>query len=63
MKPDSKCLKCGGVMEEGFVKSEGGYVGNQKWGTESNWRGNMKEGKDVITHRCKNCGYLESYAN
>ena len=57
------CPKCKEEMDEGLVKCEGGYVGYQKWGIKITWIGNMKDGKDVITYRCKSCGYLESYAN
>ena len=49
-------------MEEGFVKSDGAYVGMQKWGKKVNWIGLMKDGAGVKTLKCKKCGYLESYA-
>lgn len=57
-----KCPKCGGEMDEGIVKPDGGYVGRQKWGKEVNWRGMVKDGLTVKTFKCKTCGYLESYA-
>jgi lipopolysaccharide biosynthesis regulator YciM len=57
-------------MEEGFVKDESqGAVYTSKWvegaPEESFWTGTKTRGKKVvqiITYRCAECGYLESYA-
>ncbi len=57
-----ECPKCSSEMEEGMARPNGAYVGTAKWGKGINWVGNMKNGLDVITYRCKKCGYLESYA-
>ncbi len=58
-----KCPKCSGEMEEGFVKGFGDSNVRNKWGKDGlNWRGRVKNGKDIIVYRCKSCGYLEDYA-
>ncbi len=57
-----KCAKCNGEMEEGMVKGSSGHDAGQKWGKEINWRGRVKNGKDIVVYRCTSCGYLESYA-
>ena len=62
MEETRRCPKCDGELEKGFIKTEGGYCGMQKWGKEVNWRGRVKGGLDVSSYRCKSCGYLEMYA-
>jgi predicted nucleic-acid-binding Zn-ribbon protein len=60
-----KCPKCNGNMEQGLIKSDGGYAGDLKWGkpdSVSGWTGKVKDGKKIVTYRCQNCGYLECYA-
>ena len=64
------CPKCEGIMEEGFFldKTHGGYA-SVKWvegePRRSIWTG-LKIGDQrklcIITYRCLDCGYLESYA-
>jgi predicted RNA-binding Zn-ribbon protein involved in translation (DUF1610 family) len=57
---DKKCPKCGGEFEEGYeIDSE-----PIAWAPKE---GNILEKaltkrKNKISYRCKNCGYLESYA-
>jgi hypothetical protein len=57
-----KCAKCEGEMEEGILKPKGGAP-TLEWGSNVNWTGvGVKNATDVTTYKCKNCGYLESYA-
>ncbi len=68
------CPKCAGAMEEGFLpdQSEGFYVPHWQPGSPEPVRflggnvGTFKVNKDqwrpVITYRCTQCGFLESYA-
>ena len=64
------CPRCSGSMEIGFVVDEGyGTRTVAKWVAgepeRSMWTGVKLRGKakqDVVTYRCKRCGYLESYA-
>jgi uncharacterized Zn finger protein len=64
------CPRCSGSMEVGFVVDEGyGTRTVEKWVAgepeRSMWTGLKLRGKakqDVVTYRCKRCGYLESYA-
>ena len=57
-------------MESGYILDEGyGTRTVAKWVAgepeRSIWRGLKLRGKaphDVVTYRCKGCGYLESYA-
>ena len=64
------CPRCSGSMEVGFVVDEGyGTRTVAKWVAgepeKSMWTGLKLRGKakqDVVTYRCKRCGYLESYA-
>lgn len=65
------CSKCGGEMEPGFVLDKGdpGYVLSPEWAKgpieKSFWFGVKVEGRErhpIITYRCVQCGFLESYA-
>ena len=63
-----RCCKCGGEMEQGFVRdaATGGFLVSHwvKGVPESSfWRG-TKSGQllPIGTFRCSLCGYLESYA-
>jgi len=61
-----KCPKCGGCMQEGFLiesklpvrwiagKPEKSVLGGTK--------ASGKEHRQIETHRCVECGFLESYA-
>ena len=57
-----KCPKCGEEMEWGRVAGDHG----NRWFEEGSIIGNLQNlsimGLMIITSRCKNCGYLESYA-
>lgn len=59
-----KCTKCDGEMEEGFILSP--QAGRWKKGKPTSinkWLGGLIFRSVWITvYRCKNCGYLESYA-
>jgi predicted nucleic-acid-binding Zn-ribbon protein len=71
MLPESvSCLRCKTTMEHGFI-ADSTYGGNvqEKWSPgppqTSIWRGlkiDNEQAHRVITFRCPNCGYLESYA-
>jgi hypothetical protein len=64
------CPRCSGSMESGYILDEGygtRTVGQWVAGEpeRSMWTGLKLRGKvkqDVVTYRCKRCGYLESYA-
>jgi len=60
-----KCPKCGGEMEEGFLKGIRPDDGNIQWGklgVKPNFNNQLKDGIDIKSCKCKNCGYLENYA-
>ena len=65
------CLRCKGVMEQGFVPDKGDAFipGIQTWveglPEQSIWTGIKMKGRRVIpvtTFRCTMCGFLESHA-
>jgi DNA-directed RNA polymerase subunit RPC12/RpoP len=63
---NNKCPKCGGEMEEGMIadgNSVGGYSIPQ-WGTGVNGViiKTVDNAHKVKSFRCKNCGFLESFA-
>lgn len=70
--PAKSCDKCTGVMEKGFVADytgEGDLSAIQNIWVEGNyekgWFGAKFKGKKkfiVSSYRCKNCGFLESFA-
>ena len=72
MPPDrSRCSECAGAMEPGYIPdfADSGIL-MQRWfpGTpKTHWRKGLKvDGnacRSVETDRCKNCGFLKSYAN
>ena len=62
------CIKCGGIMEEGFIVDNDRYPQVSKWviGVPSmRLFGTVKADRQdqfrVRTFACMNCGYLESY--
>ena len=61
-----KCPKCGEEMEEALIadRGHGSFSIKQQWGSNLQLGGfaGVKNRRDVKTYRCKNCGYLESYA-
>jgi hypothetical protein len=66
-----QCSKCNSEMEEGFLleKGDGPLLSPETWvagkPTESFISGLNLKNKviyEVVTFRCKTCGYLESYA-
>ena len=64
------CPRCSGQMEAGFTVDEGhGTRSVPKWvegePVKSIWTGLRLRGREkfeVVTYRCRRCGYLESYA-
>lgn len=71
IQPVINCVKCEGLMEEGFIVDRGDYeyktVNTWVEGkpVKSFWSGIKVDDKQQIkvrTFRCANCGYLESYA-
>jgi hypothetical protein len=67
-----ECLRCGGPMEQGFVADKAHYSvpETQNWvegvPERTFWSGIKLKGKEVLpvmSFRCEQCGYLESYAN
>jgi predicted nucleic-acid-binding Zn-ribbon protein len=64
------CIRCHSRMEAGFIPDIGEGMRQQQWAPGSPhpsfWTGLKIENQDevvpVITYRCPNCGYLESYA-
>ena len=66
------CPKCDGMMEEGFILDRGHFnaAAVSEWiegAPESSfWTGLKTGGREkfqVMTYRCADCGYLESYAH
>jgi hypothetical protein len=66
-----KCVKCAGVMEEGFVPDFGHYeyVRPLKWiegkPEKTFWKGTKVEDRrdaNISAYRCRECGYVELYA-
>ena len=55
-----KCPKCKGEMEEGEESAVN--AGIIYWCLGHNLLQVPKKRKDKISYRCKECGYLESYA-
>jgi predicted nucleic-acid-binding Zn-ribbon protein len=64
MNTDNKCPKCSGEFEEGIIASFTGMLSNEvKWGTGiSKITGALENQQSIKNYRCKNCGYLENYA-
>jgi hypothetical protein len=65
MEEPSKCSKCNGNMEKGYLMDQTHIMsGPQKWakhGTSSMEIGS-KDTKRIISYRCKSCGFLENFA-
>jgi len=70
-KTSSKCPKCGGAMEEGYVaRPWATYAGQpERWvrgraPVEADFRlsGKSAKARTVVSWRCSDCGFLESYA-
>ena len=71
MDQNTTCPKCGGGLEEGFIRDATGakisvpptwYKGSTQ---QSFWEGVKTSGLShyqIRTYRCKQCGFLESYA-
>jgi len=64
MDKNRKCPVCKGEFEDGFLADSGAYGGimtkSLDWAKKT---GLLTEGnRKIISFRCKNCGYLESYA-
>ena len=66
-----KCIRCAGLMEEGFILDRGHYNAKMvnTWvegePVKSFWSGiktNDRQCFEVRTFRCPQCGYLENYA-
>ena len=71
MSQPIECIRCHARMEIGFLidATQNGFL-QQSWcsgiPTRSFWTGLKLKKRDVVpvvTHRCPNCGFLESYAN
>ena len=70
MARSRECPKCGGAMAEGFVVDKtdsGARVPGWVEGKpqKSVWTGLKLRGKprlEIVTWRCRRCGFLESYA-
>jgi len=72
MTQPMRCMKCGGPMEEGFVRDltsgsttalQSAWIGGKP--QRSLWVGIVAKGREqfpVVAYRCEGCGYLESYA-
>ena len=66
-----KCIRCEGLMEEGFILDRGHYNAKMvnTWvegePVKSFWSGiktSDRQRFEVKTFRCTECGYLENYA-
>ncbi len=66
----NKCPKCNGEMEDGYTHdSQNAWVDfitkKTKWvkgGSGMRIGLDINSKIDITTYRCKNCGFLESYA-
>jgi hypothetical protein len=63
------CLRCGGVLELGYViEKTSSYGDTESWvegEPESNWLGKKLDGRRVLpvtSHRCVECGQLAFFA-
>lgn len=72
-KPTS-CAKCGGAMETGFVPGPALYLvmpllavewapGRPQTPAKFGTKGPSRRNRVITAWRCKDCGFLESYAN
>jgi predicted nucleic-acid-binding Zn-ribbon protein len=62
---DKKCIKCNGIMEKGLVPDQEGGLSaytSPKWTKKVKLFFWLEDSSNIITYRCKSCGYLESYA-
>jgi hypothetical protein len=64
-----QCPKCGGSFEEGLIADQhyGDEFERQFWGTKilrrlAGLHTKLENERTVVTFRCTNCNYLESYA-
>lgn len=64
-----KCPICGGEFEEGLIADKTTDLSihdKAKWATRIRGfnilGGGLENAHEIKTYRCKNCGYLESYA-
>ena len=74
METAPTCPKCSGAMEQGYIPDEGkgNFLANWYPGTPEALRflgmntgiakTNEKRRRPVVTYRCTQCGYLDSYA-
>ncbi len=66
----AKCPECGAQMQEGFLLDEGQGTRHEVYWVsgvpeKSVWVGTKLKGKEVwrtVAYRCRDCGYLKSYA-
>ena len=60
---NDKCPKCKGKMVKGYIadRTDMGMIKKQAW-AEGNKPKVGRKTKDVVAHRCEQCGYLELYA-
>ena len=61
----NKCPKCQGEMEQDILAKPMPYLGIITWATKlvsGFFSSKLENKKDIVVYRCKNCGYLESYA-
>jgi hypothetical protein len=70
-KTTSKCLKCGGEMNEGFVFNQAGmqtgvrnvwHPGEPQFKFFAGLKVEKNKLRPITTYRCDQCGYLECYA-
>lgn len=58
-----KCPKCNNEMESGGLFKPTPYPGIIVWGIKfTGFFPKIQNKHEVVTNRCNNCGYLESYA-
>ena len=69
------CPKCGGAMEPGYVYDDGGSPADSSSWSKQRPKRNLltylglttegpkeRDRRPIVTYRCSQCGYLESYA-
>jgi len=63
MTDQSKCPKCEGEMEKGFIPTyKIGATPPTFWVSKISFMKGLENKKDITVYRCSSCGFLESYA-
>lgn len=69
MQDRQRCSRCEGPLEDGFLEDAGeGGMGRLRWiggplekGILGGTKVAFKERRDVVAHRCADCGHLDLF--